>query len=259
MQASIELNRTPAVQYLLRIGDTCLVLAQRLGEWCGHAPVLEEDIAMANIALDLVGQARALLTHAGKLEGAGREHDEDQLAYLREERDYFNLTLVELPRGDFAFSVVRNTMITTLLKLLWERLASSSDAEVAAIAGKALKEARYHQQHSADWVVRLGDGTEESRRRTEAALKQAWLYMPELFEADAIDREASASGLGPAWDELREPWFAEMQQVLDAAGLAAPAEAKFRSTGKHGVHSEHMGYILAEMQHLQRAFPGGVW
>ncbi|MFS2053794.1 1,2-phenylacetyl-CoA epoxidase subunit PaaC, partial [Variovorax sp. CT11-76] len=190
MQASIELNRTPAVQYLLRIGDTCLVLAQRLGEWCGHAPVLEEDIAMANIALDLVGQARALLTHAGKLEGAGREHDEDQLAYLREERDYFNLTLVELPRGDFAFSVVRNTMIATLLKLLWERLASSSDEEVAAIAGKALKEARYHQQHSADWVVRLGDGTEESRRRTEAALKQAWLYMPELFEADAVDREA---------------------------------------------------------------------
>ncbi|MCT8175321.1 1,2-phenylacetyl-CoA epoxidase subunit PaaC [Variovorax sp. CY25R-8] len=259
MQASIELNRTPAVQYLLRIGDTCLVLAQRLGEWCGHAPVLEEDIAMANIALDLVGQARALLTHAGKLEGAGREHDEDQLAYLREERDYFNLTLVELPRGDFAFSVVRNTMIATLLKLLWERLASSSDEEVAAIAGKALKEARYHQQHSADWVVRLGDGTEESRCRTEAALKQAWLYMPELFEADAVDREASASGLGPAWNELREPWFAEMQQVLDAAGLAAPAEAKFRSTGKQGVHSEHMGYILAEMQHLQRAFPGGVW
>ena len=259
MQASIELNRTPAVQYLLRIGDTCLVLAQRLGEWCGHAPVLEEDIAMANIALDLVGQARALLTHAGKLEGAGREHDEDQLAYLREERDYFNLTLVELPRGDFAFSVVRNTMIATLLKLLWERLASSSDEEVAAIAGKALKEARYHQQHSADWVVRLGDGTEESRRRTEAALKQAWLYMPELFEADAVDREAGASGLGPAWNELREPWFAEMQQVLDAAGLAAPAEAKFRSAGKQGVHSEHMGYILAEMQHLQRAFPGGVW
>ncbi len=259
MQASIELNRTPAVQYLLRIGDTCLVLAQRLGEWCGHAPVLEEDIAMANIALDLVGQARALLTHAGKLEGAGREHDEDQLAYLREERDYFNLTLVELPRGDFAFSVVRNTMIATLLKLLWQRLASSSDEEVAAIAGKALKEARYHQQHSADWVARLGDGTEESRRRTEAALKQAWLYMPELFEADAVDREASASGLGPAWDELREPWFAEMQQVLDAAGLAAPAEAKFRSTGKQGVHSEHMGFVLAEMQHLQRAFPGGVW
>lgn len=263
MQASIELNRTPAVQYLLRIGDTCLVLAQRLGEWCGHAPVLEEDIAMANIALDLVGQARALLTHAGKLEGAGgdesRVHDEDQLAYLRDERDYFNLTIAELPRGDFAFAVVRNTMVSTLLKLLWQRLATSSDAEVAAIAGKAVKEARYHQQHSGDWVIRLGDGTEESCRRTEKALKQLWLYMPELFESDAVEAEASASGLGPAWSELREPWLAEMQQVLDAAGLASPKEAAFRSTGKQGVHSEHMGFILAEMQHLQRSYPGGVW
>ena len=257
MQASIELNRTPAVQYLLRIGDTCLVLAQRLGEWCGHAPVLEEDIAMANIALDLVGQARGLLTHAGHIEG--RAHDEDQLAYLREERDYFNLTIAELPRGDFAFAVLRNTMVATLLKLLWQRLAASSDAEVAAIAGKAVKEARYHQQHSADWVVRLGDGTDESRRRTEKALKQLWLYVPELFESDAVDDEASASGLGPAWSELREPWHAEMQQVLDAAGLAMPKEAAFRSNGKQGVHSEHMGYILTEMQHLQRSFPGGVW
>ncbi|MFS2163839.1 1,2-phenylacetyl-CoA epoxidase subunit PaaC [Variovorax sp. Varisp62] len=257
MQASIELNRTPAVQYLLRIGDTCLVLAQRLGEWCGHAPVLEEDIAMANIALDLVGQARALLTHAGRIEG--REHDEDQLAYLRDERDYFNLTIAELPRGDFAFAVVRNTMVSTLLKLLWQRLAASNDPEVAAIAGKAVKEARYHQQHSGDWMVRLGDGTDESRRRTEKALKQLWLYMPELFFSDEVDAEASASGLGPAWSELREPWLAEMQQVLDAAGLAMPKEAAFRSTGKHGVHSEHMGYILAEMQHLQRTYPGGVW
>ena len=259
MQASIELDRRPAVQYLLRIGDTCLVLAQRLGEWCGHAPVLEEDIAMANIALDLVGQARALLTHAGRLEGAGREHDEDQLAYLRDERDYFNLTIAELPRGDFAFAVLRNTMVATLLKLLWQRLAASSDAEVAAIAGKAVKEARYHQQHSGDWVVRLGDGTDESRRRTEKALKQLWLYVPELFESDAVDAQASASGLGPAWSELREPWLAEMQQVLDAAGLAMPKETAFRSTGKQGVHSEHMGYILAEMQHLQRSYPGGVW
>ncbi|WP_326544146.1 1,2-phenylacetyl-CoA epoxidase subunit PaaC [Pseudorhodoferax sp.] len=259
MQASIELNRTPSVQYLLRIGDTCLVLAQRLGEWCGHAPVLEEDIAMANIALDLVGQARALLTHAGQLEGADRAHDEDQLAFLRSERDYFNLTIAELPRGDFAFAVLRNTMVATLLKLLWQRLAASSDPEVAAIAGKALKEARYHQQHSGGWVVRLGDGTAESRRRAEKALQQLWLYMPEMFEHDAIDEAASASGLGPAWSELRAPWLDEMRQVLDAAGLALPPDTAFRSTGKQGRHSEHMGYILAEMQHLQRSFPGGVW
>ncbi len=259
MQASIELDRSPSVQYLLRIADTCLILSQRLGEWCGHAPVLEEDIAMSNIALDLVGQARALLSRAGRIEGGGRAHDEDQLAFLRDERDYFNLTLVELPRGDFAFSVLRNAMVATLLVLLWERLASSSDAELAAVAGKAEKEARYHQQHSADWVVRLGDGTAESRARMEAALQQSWRYVPELFAADAVDDEARASGLGPAWAELREPWFAQMASMLGEASLSVPAETAFRSHGKRGVHSEHMGYILAEMQHLQRAYPGGVW
>lgn len=257
MQASIELNRTPAVQYLLRIGDTCLILAQRLGEWCGHAPVLEEDIAMANIALDLVGQARALLTHAGQLEGLA--HDEDQLAFLRNERDYLNLTLVELPRGDFAFSVLRNAMVATWLKLLWERLATSSDAELAAIAGKALKEARYHQQHSGDWVVRLGDGTAESRRRMQAALDTAWRYVPELFDTDAADRDASASGLGPLWSELEAPWHEEMQSILGEATLTLPAASTFRSEGKRGRHSEHMGFILTDMQYLQRAFPGGVW
>jgi ring-1,2-phenylacetyl-CoA epoxidase subunit PaaC len=257
MPASIKLHHRADVQYLLRIADTCLILAQRLGEWCGHAPALEEDIAMSNMALDLVGQARALLTRAGQIEG--RAHDEDQLAFLRDERDYFNLTLVELPRGDFAFSVLRNAMVATLLKLLWERLASSSDEEVAAIAGKAIKEARYHQQHSADWVVRLGDGTDESHARMEAALKELWRFVPELFASDAVGEEASASGLGPAWAVLREAWFAEMGAVLDEATLVPPAESAFLSTGKHGVHSEHMGYILAEMQHLQRAYPGGVW
>ncbi|MBC7733941.1 MAG: phenylacetate-CoA oxygenase subunit PaaC, partial [Bacteriovorax sp.] len=146
MTASIQLQRAPEVQYLLRLGDTCLILAQRLGEWCGHAPVLEEDIALTNVALDLVGQSRALLTRAGELEGRG--HDEDQLAFLRDERDYFNLTLVELPRGDFAFTVLRNLFVATWAKLLWDRLHTSSDAEVAAIAGKALKEVRYHQQHA---------------------------------------------------------------------------------------------------------------
>jgi len=257
MQASIRLERDPAVQYLLRIGDTCLILGQRLAEWCGHAPILEEDIALTNMALDLVGQARALLTHAGRIEGQG--HDEDQLAFLRDERDYFNVTMVELPRGDFAFTVLRNAMVATLLKLLWERLADSNDAELAAIAGKAVKEARYHQQHAADWVVRLGDGTAESRRRTEGALKQLWLYTAEWFESDPIDEQARASGLGPRWAELREPWQAEMAAILDDATLATPADSAFRSTGKSGLHSEHMGFILTTMQHLQRSFPGGVW
>jgi ring-1,2-phenylacetyl-CoA epoxidase subunit PaaC len=257
MQASIRLNDNPTLQYLLRIGDTALILAQRLGEWTGHAPVLEEDIALANIALDLVGQCRAVLTHAGAIEGAG--HDEDQLAFLREERDYRNVTLVELPRGDFAFTVVRNTMMATFFKLLWEKLAHSTDAELAAIAGKALKEARYHQQHSADWLVRLAGGTDESRRRTTKALESLWPYHAELFASDAVDEQAGETGLGPRWGDLREPWFAEMTQVLEEAGLDMPATVPFLSTGKTGVHSEHMGYILAEMQSLQRAFPGGAW
>jgi len=257
MQSSIRLERDPAVQYLLRIGDTCLILGQRLAEWCGHAPILEEDIALTNMALDLVGQARALLTHAGRIEGQG--HDEDHLAFLRDERDYFNVTMVELPRGDFAFTVLRNVMVATLLKLLWERLADSSDAELAAIAGKAVKEARYHQQHAADWVVRLGDGTAESRRRTESALKQLWLYTAEWFESDPVDEQAQANGLGPRWADLREPWQAEMAAILDDATLATPADSAFRSTGKSGLHSEHMGFILTTMQHLQRSFPGGVW
>ena len=257
MQASIQLKRDPSVQYLLRVGDTALILAQRLAEWCGHAPVLEEDIALANMALDLVGQSRALLTRAGQLEGHG--YDEDQLAFLRDERDYFNATIAELPRGDFAFTVLRNVMVATWAKLLWERLQDSSDAEVSAIAGKAVKEARYHQQHAADWVVRLADGTAESRRRTDAALVALWRFTAELFESDAIDTAAHAAGLGPRWVDLREPWLAEMTAVFGEAGLAIPGESAFRSTGTRGVHSEHMGFILAEMQHLQRSFPGGVW
>jgi ring-1,2-phenylacetyl-CoA epoxidase subunit PaaC len=246
MTASIQLTHTPQLQYLLRLGDTCLILGQRLGEWCGHGPVLEEDIALTNMALDLIGQARALLTRAGQTEG--RAFDEDQLAFLRDERDYRNPTLVELPRGDFA-----------LLKLLWQKLETSSDAELAAIAGKAVKEARYHQQHAADWVVRLGDGTDESTRRSQAALAQLWRYVPELFEADAVDDAAAASGLGPRWADVQADWQAEVGAVLAEAGLALPAATAFRSTGKRGVHTEHMGFILAEMQQLQRAYPGGVW
>lgn len=260
MQASIELQRDARQQYLLRIGDTCLILAQRLGEWTGHAPVLEEDIALANMALDLLGQARAVLTLAGAPQGL----DEDQIAFLREERDYFNPTLVELPNGDgrpgdFALTVLRNAFVSTQLKLLWQRLLDSSDEELAAIAAKALKEARYHQQHAADWVLRLGDGTEESNRRMQAALEKLWPYVAELFALDEVDEAAAESGLGPCWAELREEWLSEIGPLLQAATLRQPADRPFLSTGRRGVHSEHMGYILAEMQHLQRAFPGGAW
>jgi ring-1,2-phenylacetyl-CoA epoxidase subunit PaaC len=257
MQASIQVSQQPQVQYLLRVADTALILGQRISEWTGHAPVLEEDIALANMALDLIGQSRALYTHAGALEGAG--HDEDQLAFLREERDYRNVTLVELPRGDFAVTTLRNTMMATFFKLLWEKLGGSSDAELAGIAGKAVKEARYHQQHAADWLVRLAGGTEESRRRVDRALAELWPYHAELFASDTVDAQAQASGLGPAWDTLREDWLAEMTQVFEEAGLAVPASVPFLSTGKSGVHSEHMGFVLAEMQFLQRAYPGGAW
>ena len=261
MQASIHIPADPQLRYLLRLGDTCLILGQRLGEWCGHAPILEEDIALANMALDLVGQARGVLTLAGSR--CAQAYDEDQLAFLRDERDYLNPTLAELPDGpdgrDFAFTVLRNLMLSTWLKLAWQRLQDSSDAELAAIAGKALKEARYHQQHAADWLQRLGDGTEESRRRVDAALAWLWPYAAELFDADAVDAAAEASGLGPSAASLREPWLAEMAEVFAEVHLAVPASTRFRSTGRTGVHSEHMGYLLSEMQHLQRSYPGGVW
>jgi ring-1,2-phenylacetyl-CoA epoxidase subunit PaaC len=249
------------VESLLRLGDDRLVLGHRLSEWCGHAPIVEEDIALTNMALDLVGQARAVLTRAGALEASlgGEAHDEDQLAFLREERDFRNCTLVELPRGDFALTMLRNLAMAVFLKLLWQRLADSSDAELAGIAGKAVKEARYHQEHAAGWVVRLGDGSAESAARMKATLDLLWPYVAEIFEADAIDDAADAAKLGPRWSELRDDWRAEFGAVLDAAGLALPAERAFRSTGKVGRHSEHLGYVLAEMQHLQRAYPGGVW
>lgn len=255
MQASIVIDNTPSQQYVLRLADSCLVLSQRLAEWCGHAPVLEEDIALANMALDLLGQARALLAHAGAAQGL----DEDQLAFLRDEADYRNATLMELPRGDFAFTVLRNLVASTWLKLMWERLQQSTDAELAAIAGKALKEARYHQQHAADWLVRLGDGTDESARRLHAAAQALWPYTTELFESDAVDAHAAATGLGPDWGSLHAAWQAELAPVFAEAKLAVPATTPFRSNGKYGRHSEHMGFLLAEMQHLQRSFPGGVW
>ena len=260
------LHVTPPVQYLLRIADTALIHAQRLAEWCGHGPVLEEDMALTNMALDLLGQSRALLSHVGTLEGQGC--DEDQLAFLRDERQFFNLTLAELPMrrssgpapgGDFADTVLRNFLLAGWFKALWMALATSGDAAVAGIASKAVKEARYHQQHAADWVVRLGDGTAESAARMRSALARAWPYTHEMFSSDAIDAQAAASGLGPSRDALHSVWLAEVAGVLDAAQLAVPPATPFVSTGTQGRHSEHLGYILAEMQSLQRQHPGGRW
>ncbi len=261
MTASIALNLTADVRYVLRIADTCLVHAQRLSEWCGHAPVLEEDIALSNLGLDLLGQARALLAHAARLEGGG--HDEDALAFLRDEREYFNLTLAELPlrRGgaDFADTQLRCLFIAAWLAPLWQGLSTSRDHELAAIAGKAAKETRYHLVHAGDWVVRLGDGSAESAQRMQAALARAWPMVDELFDDDEVDAAAADSGLGPRASALRGPWLATIGPVFADALLTLPPDTAFRSHGKRGTHSEHMGYLLAEMQHLQRAFPGGVW
>jgi ring-1,2-phenylacetyl-CoA epoxidase subunit PaaC len=256
---SIAFAPTPQQAYLVRLGDTCLIHAQRLAEWSGHAPILEEDIALTNLALDLVGQARALLTHVGKQTG----FDEDQLAFLRNERDFRNVTLVELPGRragrDFADAVVRNFLLAAWMNVLWGKLESSSDAEIAAIAGKAVKESRYHVAHAADWVVRLGDGTDESTRRTRQAVDRLWPYTAELFETDDIDTAAAEAGLGPMRVSLKAEWDAIVAPVFTEAGLSIPATGAFRSTGSRGVHSEHMGYLLAEMQTLQRTFPGGQW
>ncbi|NMG14845.1 1,2-phenylacetyl-CoA epoxidase subunit PaaC [Aromatoleum bremense] len=245
------------IEYVLRLGDNALILGQRLSEWCGHAPVLEEDMALANMSLDLIGQARMLLTHAGRLEGRGR--DEDQLAFLRTEPNYRNLTLCELPNQDFARTMVRNFLYSSFQKLLWERLMTSSDAELAAIAAKSIKEARYHAQHAGDWVIRLGDGTAESHARAQGALDYLWPYTAEFFVTTPVDDTVAAAGVGPAWSELETAWEALVMPVLAEATLTVPARTPFRSYGKFGRHSEHMGHLLAEMQIMQRTYPGAQW
>lgn len=245
------------LRYVLRIADGSLILGQRLGEWCGHGPVLEEDIALTNVALDLIGQARLLLTHAGRLEDRGR--DEDALAFFRDEQEFLNPTLVELPNGDFAQSVLRTFFYVCWQQALWSALVQSGDAELAAIAEKSRKETRYHVEHLAEWVIRLGDGTEESHARMQAALNYLLPYVGELFVADEIDAAAAAAGIGPAVDTLRGLWDATVQPVLRDATLSLPAETPFQSSGRRGRHSEYLGFLLAEMQSLARAHPGAVW
>ncbi len=258
MSAVATLTPNPvAAAYVLRIADSCLVHGQRLAEWCGHAPVLEEDIALTNIALDHIGQARMTLTLAGQLEGQGR--DEDALAYQRLERDFRNVTMLELPNGDFARTVLRCFLWSSLMVVLWAALAASADEQLASIAAKSVKETRYHHRHTADWVVRLGDGTEESSRRMRQALDELWPYTAEWFADDEVDTAAAANRLGPAWHSLKTDWLGMVMPVLQEATLAVPPDTPFKSSGKRGVHSEHMGFLLAEMQALPRAFPGAVW
>lgn len=248
---------TPQVHYVLRLADTNLVLAQRLGEWVGHAPALEEDLGIANVALDILGQARLLLAHAGRLEGDGR--GEDDLAYLREESEYFNLTLVEQPNGDFGDTVVRQFLFDAWQFGLYEALAGSRDATLAAIAAKGIKEAAYHLRYSGGWLVRLGDGTPESHARVARSLRELWPFTNELFDDDETDRSVAAEGIGVLPSSLLPAWSARVDETLARATLARPAPAKFAWYGKQGRHSEHLGYLLAEMQSLHRAHPGAVW
>ena len=244
-------------RYVLRLGDLSLVLGQRLGEWVGHSPALEEDLGVANIALDLIGQARLLLTYAGEVEGRGR--DEDKLAYLREQGAYFNAILAEQPNGDFGQTIVRQVLIDAFQLELFERMTTSLDARLAAIAAKSVKEIRYHLRYSSGWLVRLGDGTEESHDRVQSALELLWPYTVELFAEDDLDRLMADSGIAPRLSEVHDAWILSIEAILSEATLKRPADRPHAWHGKRGQHSEHLGYILAEMQYLQRAYPDARW
>ncbi|HEU5175498.1 MAG TPA: 1,2-phenylacetyl-CoA epoxidase subunit PaaC [Gemmatimonadaceae bacterium] len=246
------------VEYLLRLGDDRLVLGHRVSEWCGHGPILEEDIALSNIALDLIGQANLLLGLAGREEGAGR--DQDSLAYFRGEREYRNCLLVELPKGDFAFTIVRQFLFDAYDVLLTEALQQQSvHADLAGIAAKAHKEARYHLRHSAEWVIKLGDGTPESHERVQRALDECWRFTGELFLADAVDAAMQQAGIAPDPASLQPRWQQRVEEVVAAATLALPKTGYVQRGGRDGRHTEHLGIMLAEMQSVARAFPGGTW
>ena len=245
-------------EYMLRLADDHLVLAHRLSEWCGHAPMLEEDLALPNIALDLLGQARALYTYAGEIEGAGR--GEDQLAYLRPEHEYRNLLLLELDNGDFARTMLRLYLFAALMELFWEAMLSSKDEMLAAIAAKAIKETRYHVRHSAEWVIRLGDGTAESARRMNEALEDLQPYCSELFETDSVTAFVAKQGIGVDPATLEAAWQADIAKIFREARLNGDTLADgYQTGGRSGQHTEAMGYLLADLQYMQRAYPGMEW
>ncbi len=249
--------RTAFVQYLLGLADDRLVLGHRLSEWCGHAPILEEDIALANIALDLIGQATLLLKLAGETEGAGR--DENALAYLREAIDYRNVLMVELPRGDFAFTIMRQFLFSVAAFYQLEALAQSAHHELAGIAAKAVKETRYHVRHVGEWVTRLGDGTAESHQRTQDALDALWRFTGEMFLMDGVDETLVRAGIAVDLAPLEPKWRAQVTGVLQRATLTLPERAYMQRGGRVGRHTEHLGLMLSEMQILQRSYPGAQW
>ncbi|MFN3993301.1 MAG: 1,2-phenylacetyl-CoA epoxidase subunit PaaC [Tabrizicola flagellatus] len=245
------------VDWLCRMGDNCLVLGHRVSEWCGHSPVLEEDIALANTALDLIGQTQLWLGLAGEVEGKGRTAD--NLAYLRDAAQFRNVLLVERPNGDFGQTLMRQFLFDAWHMEMLRALQGSSDKRVAEIAAKAAKEVAYHLERSADLVIRLGDGTEESRARMQKALNQLWPYTGELFLGDAVDQALAEAGIAPAPDSLKAAWDRTVAEVMAEATLALPEGTFQHKGGKQGRHTEALGFILADMQFLQRAYPGGTW
>lgn len=247
----------PVVTYTLRLADTALVLGHRLSEWCGHGPMLEEDLALANMALDLIGQARSLYAYAGECEGAGR--GEDQLAYLRDCPEWRNLLLVERPRGDFAFTILRQFLFAAYAHPLFERLMASQDTVLAAIAAKAVKEMAYHLRHSAEWVIRLGDGTEESAARLQEALAELWPFTGEMFECDGVEQALVDVGIAVNPADIRPIWDATVDRVFAEALLTRPQQCWMQTGGRQGRHSEHLGHLLADLQFMQRAYPGATW
>jgi ring-1,2-phenylacetyl-CoA epoxidase subunit PaaC len=256
------------IEHLLHLADNALILGQRNAEWCGHGPILEEDIALSNNSLDLIGQARMLYQHAAALHGEGAT--EDTLAYFRDVPDFKNYTLCELPHTplmaatsagdrDFATTIVRNFLYSSLMVLVWDQLQSSQDTQLAAIAAKSLKEVRYHLRHSRDWLVRLGDGTDESHAKAQAALDQLMSYTQEFWTASDHESAALTKGTGTDMATLQSDWDAIVDTALQEATLKRPTDGGFVSTGKQGLHSEHLGFVLAEMQSLARAHPQATW
>jgi ring-1,2-phenylacetyl-CoA epoxidase subunit PaaC len=255
--ASIQVSETPLVLYVLRRADDALVLGHRLSEWCGHAPMLEEDMALANMGLDLLGQARELFSYAAKVEG--RDNDEDKFAYLRDVRQYRNLLLLEQPNGDFARTMVRQFFYSVFADLYWRAMIKSSDATLAAIAAKSEKESAYHVRHSSEWMVRLGDGTAESHARAQTGIDDLWAFTGEMFEVDDSERGLIDAGIAVDPAGLRPQWLKTVSDVVGEATLALPKSGWMQQGGRSGRHSEHLGHLLSELQSMQRTFPGATW
>jgi ring-1,2-phenylacetyl-CoA epoxidase subunit PaaC len=255
--ASITFSETPLVLYTLRRADDALILGHRLSEWCGHAPMLEEDMALSNIALDLLGQARELYSYAAKVEG--KDNDEDKFAYLRDVRQYRNLLLVEQPNGDFAHTLVRQFFYSAFADLYWRAMMKSADATLAAIAAKSEKESAYHLRHCSEWIVRLGDGTEESHSRTQTGIDHLWAFTGEMFAIDDSERGLIDNGIAIDPATLRQQWLKTVSAVVSEATLDLPKSDWMQQGGRSGRHSEHLGHLLSELQSMQRTFPGATW